>query len=188
MNKTKGAIFNAAIKVFSEKGYNGATMDDISINAGVAKGTLYYHFRSKEEIFKYIVKEGMKKIQVEVQDYVERVEDPILRLKNLCRVQLELVYKYRNFFKVIMSQLWGVEIRQLELREVIQKYIILIEGYIRDAIQKEAVKKGNESLMAYTFFGALSSTAVYELINNDDIDIEDLIENLTNYLLYGMAI
>jgi AcrR family transcriptional regulator len=49
MNKTKNTIFEAAIKVFSSNGYNGATMDDIALNAGVAKGTLYYHFKSKKK-------------------------------------------------------------------------------------------------------------------------------------------
>ncbi|MEA4827923.1 MAG: TetR/AcrR family transcriptional regulator [Clostridium sp.] len=187
MNKTKGTIFNAAIKIFSEKGYNGATMDDIAINAGVAKGTLYYHFKSKEEIFKYIVKEGMKKIKTEVQEEVEKVEDPIKRLKTLCKIQLELVYKNRDFFKVIMSQLWGVELRQLELREVVQKYISLIEGYIKEAITKGVIKDGDASFMAYTFFGALCSTAVYELINKDGINIEEIIDNLINHMLYGMS-
>ena len=55
MNKTKNLIFESAIKTFSESGYRGATMDDIASNAGLAKGTLYYNFASKEEIFNFIV-------------------------------------------------------------------------------------------------------------------------------------
>ena len=52
MNKTKNLIFESAIKIFSESGYRGATMDDIAANASLAKGTLYYHFKSKEEILR----------------------------------------------------------------------------------------------------------------------------------------
>ena len=51
MNKTKRAIFESAIKVFSKSGYTGATMDEVVAKAGVAKGSLYYHFKSKEELF-----------------------------------------------------------------------------------------------------------------------------------------
>ncbi|QGU93765.1 TetR family transcriptional regulator [Clostridium bovifaecis] len=187
MNKTKVAIFEAAIKEFSSNGYNGATVDDIALKAGVAKGTLYYHFKSKEDIFKYIIKEGMKKIKQDVQDEVEKVEEPISKLKTLCRVQLKLVYENRDFFKVIMSQIWGKELRQLELRETVQKYVLLIEQYIEEAIRKGVVRDGNSSFMAYAFFGALTSTAVYELINNDNINVDDVIDNLTDYLLYGMS-
>ncbi|MPM64998.1 hypothetical protein SDC9_111890 [bioreactor metagenome] len=45
MNKTKMTIFEAAIKTFSNSGYNGTTMDQVAEAAGVAKGTLYYHFK-----------------------------------------------------------------------------------------------------------------------------------------------
>ena len=65
MNKTKRAIFDAAIKIFSTNGYEGATMDDMAQAAGVAKGTLYYYFKSKEEIFKYIITEGVEVIMKE---------------------------------------------------------------------------------------------------------------------------
>lgn len=187
MNKTKNSIFESAIKVFSSNGYNGATMDDIALMAGVAKGTLYYHFKSKEEIFKYIVKEGMNKIRENVQESVDKEEDVISKLKALCKVQLDLVYKNRDFFKVIMSQLWGTELRQLELRDMVQKYIMLIETYLREAMDKGSIKKGNTSLMAYTFFGALCSTIVYEIINEDTVNIDEIIDNLTNYLLKGMT-
>lgn len=187
MNKTKNAIFEAAIKVFSSNGYNGATMDDIALKAGVAKGTLYYHFKSKEEIFKYIVKEGMNKIRENVQESVDNEEDVISKLKVLCKVQLDLVYKNKDFFKVIMSQLWGTELRQLELRDIVQKYIMLIEAYLKEAMEKGIIKKGNTSLMAYTFFGGLCSTIVYEIINEDRVNIDEIIDNLTNYLLKGMT-
>jgi AcrR family transcriptional regulator len=187
MNKTKNTIFEAAIKVFSSNGYNGATMDDIALNAGVAKGTLYYHFKSKEEIFKYIVKEGMNKIRENVQERVDNEEDVILKLKVLCKVQLDLVYKNRDLFKVIMSQLWGRELRQLELRDIVQNYIMLIESYLKEAMDKGIIKKGNTSLKAYTFFGALCSSTVYEIINEDTVNIDEIIDNLTNYLLKGMT-
>ena len=62
MNRTKRLIFDSAIRIFSDCGYRGATMDDIASNAGLAKGTLYYHFTSKEEIFNFIVEEGIQKL------------------------------------------------------------------------------------------------------------------------------
>lgn len=68
MSNTKSLIFKSAIKIFSKNGYNGATMDAIATDAGVAKGTLYYHFKSKEEIFKYIIQEGMNIVKKEIED------------------------------------------------------------------------------------------------------------------------
>ena len=60
MNKTKRKIFEISMKLFAEKGYDATSIEDITATVGVAKGTLYYHFSSKEEIFNLLVEEGIK--------------------------------------------------------------------------------------------------------------------------------
>jgi len=186
MNKTKMSIFESAIKVFSINGYDGATMDDMAQEAGVAKGTLYYHFKSKEEIFRYIITEGMELIKEQLETAAEREKDSLSKLKAICKLQLNLVYEKKDFFKVVMSQLWGQEIRQLELRDIIQKYIFNLEKYIKEAIDDGLIKNGEPYFMAYTFFGALCSAAVYELINKDKNNIDDISESLMQNILHGI--
>lgn len=186
MNKTKRSIFEAAIKVISQSGYNGATMDDIAISAGVAKGTLYYHFKSKEEIFKYVISEGVNVLIEEMNDVAQQESNPIDKLMALCKSQLRMVYRNKDLFKVIMSQLWGEELRQQELREIIRLYILQIERYLKEAMEAGLLKKGETTFMAYTFFGALCSGAVYEIINEDQKEIDEIIENITTYILKGI--
>jgi AcrR family transcriptional regulator len=186
MNKTKRAIFESAIKVFSKSGYNGATVDDIAANAGVAKGTLYYHFKSKEEIFRFIITEGVEVIKEELENVMNRDEDAFSKLKNLCRVQLNLVYENKDFFKVIMSQIWGQELRQSELRDILDKYIQAIEEYVKEAIEAGVIKKGEPKFMAYTFFGLLCSAGIYELLNSEESNIDEVIDNLVMYILKGI--
>jgi AcrR family transcriptional regulator len=53
--KAKGRIIEAALKIFSEKGYHSATMDDIAELLGVSKGALYQYFKSKEDLYKAIL-------------------------------------------------------------------------------------------------------------------------------------
>lgn len=186
MNNTKRAIFDSAIKVFSDNGYDGATMDDIASLAGVAKGTLYYHFKSKEEIFKYIITEGMNVIREQMDAEASKVKDSLSKIKIMCKVQLSLVYQNRDLFKVIMSQLWGQEIRQIELRESIRKYILYFQHYLQQAMDEKTVKPGEACFMAYTLFGSLCSAAVYELINNDKKNIDEVVDSLISYILTGI--
>ena len=87
MNKTKSLIFESAIKTFSESGYRGATMDDIASNAGLAKGTLYYNFASKEEIFNFIVEEGLQILQNQV---IEIQYNEFIKSKNKSKASLFL--------------------------------------------------------------------------------------------------
>lgn len=186
MNKTKLAIFESAINVFSKSGYEGATMDNIAANAGVAKGTLYYYFKSKEEIFQYVVTEGINVLNEKIVENVSRADNSIEKIKALCKIQLELIYEYRDLFKVILSQLWGQELRQAELRTIIRQYIMDIEGYLKTAMEDGSVKSGETSFMSYTFFGTLMAAAVYGLINEDQTDLEEIEKNLTGFLLKGI--
>lgn len=186
MNKTKRAIFESAIKVFSKSGYDGATVDDIAVNAGVAKGTLYYHFKSKEEIFRFIITEGIEIIRERLEQVEGKEHDALSKIKALCRIQLNLVYENKDFFKVIMSQLWGQEMRQLELRDKIEKYIHSIEIYIKGAMEEGLIIKGEANFMAYSFFGVLCSAAIYELLNKDMQNIDELVDSLMKYILHGI--
>jgi TetR/AcrR family transcriptional regulator len=185
MNKTKNLIFDSAIKIFSDKGYNGATMDEIAMNAGVAKGTLYYHFRSKEEIFKYIIDEGMRMIRDEIQTAVKNETEPLEKLREIFKVQLNLVHRNRDFFKVIASQLWGKEIRQLNLRNIMEKYISDIEVYIKEAMDAGKIKKGNTRLIAYSLLGNFLSSSIYQISTGEE-QIEYTVQCVMEYILGGL--
>jgi AcrR family transcriptional regulator len=52
-------ILDAALKVFAEKGFAAARMDDIASRAGVTKGTIYLYFENKEAVFKSLVREAV---------------------------------------------------------------------------------------------------------------------------------
>ena len=187
MNNTKRLIFESAINIFSNFGYNGATMDDIALRAGVAKGTLYYHFKSKEDIFNFTISEGMNVIKEEIETVIFVEQNPIEKLKALCKIELNLVYKNRDFFKVVMSQLWGQESRQQVLREAMHNYIKYFERFIEPAMEGGFIKKGEPSFIAYSIFGTMCSTAVYELINKSKASLDDTIEDLMIYILNGIS-
>ena len=188
MNKTKNLIFESAIKIFSKSGYRGSTMDDIAENAGLAKGTLYYHFASKEEIFNFIVEEGLKILQNQVIEVQSINITPIEKLIKICRIQLTFLYGYTDFFKIVMSQLWGNESRQDELRQKLRKYINEIETNIKIAMDNGQIKKGDTELMAFQFFGSLCSSAIYESIHIEKIDLEDIIDSTIKFTLKGLGI
>ena len=81
MNKTKRKIFETSMKLFAEKGYDGTSVEEITTIVGVAKGTLYYHFSSKEEIFYFLVEEGMKLLQNSIAIKTAQLTSSIDKLK-----------------------------------------------------------------------------------------------------------
>lgn len=185
LNKTKKLIFEAAIKSFSQKGFHKSTMDEIAEAAGVAKGTLYYHFKSKEDIFKFIIDEGVKVIEEEIRTKTEHLDSPLDKLRTVCKVQLELAIKYIEFFKTIFSQMWGDEDRQSMLRGILERYFRLIEGYLKEAADEGLIAEGNIEIIAFNFFGVLTSTVIYSLIHKD-WNINELTDTLIEFIMRGI--
>ncbi|MBS7526336.1 TetR/AcrR family transcriptional regulator [Fusibacter paucivorans] len=184
MNKTKSNILMAAIEVVSKKGYHPATMDEIAKEANVAKGTLYYYFESKESIFNDMIDSGISMIREEILEKIKVTEDSMQQLRIITRAILTLVFERRNLFKIIISQLWGEDIRQIELRKKMNEVMDFIEAYIINCVEDGYFEAANTRLKAFNYFGAMMTTAVYYLNLEEPIDhaSETMIEEILSQL------
>lgn len=185
MNKTKKAIFNAAIKVFSIEGYDSATVEEIASEAGVAKGTLYYNFQGKEEIFKFVIDEGMKLIKNEVIDAIKDIDDPLEKLKISAKVQLRYVYNNKEFFRVIMSQIWGDKNRHQEMRQEIRRLVNINSNRINDITKGKADKDVLE-VLGCCFIGVLFSSALYEILYEDQYSENYIVDRFMEYVNFSI--
>ncbi len=188
MNKTRKIIFEAAIKVFSSNGYESATMDEVASKAGVAKGTLYYHFKSKEELFYFVVQSGIDLINSEVKESIKEISDPIEILKESARVQLKYVYINKDLFRVIMSQVWGQKERHEEIREQVMNLISMNTEFLEGITESIHIDDGDSDILSYCFIGVLFSSALYEIINNDNYNHDEVVEKFMNYVIYGISL
>ena len=75
--KTRGAIVKAARRIFGERGFAATTMDDIAGSARVAKGAVYHHFTTKEELFGAVFDQVSRDLVVEI-DRIARAEKDVL--------------------------------------------------------------------------------------------------------------
>lgn len=72
MKSKKEQILDISLSLFLEKGYDNTSISDIVTSLDIARGTLYYHFESKEAIIDAIIEQSVKEI-------VEKVEKMVLR-------------------------------------------------------------------------------------------------------------
>ncbi|MFF4699967.1 ScbR family autoregulator-binding transcription factor [Streptomyces chattanoogensis] len=85
--RTKRQLLEAAAKVFEAHGYDGATVQEILDKAGLTKGSMYYHFKKKEELAVAVLKEQVMDIQVEPQP---------LKLQEFVDIAMVLAYMLRT--------------------------------------------------------------------------------------------
>lgn len=148
MNKTKRKIFETSMKLFAEKGYEATSIEEITSVVGVAKGTLYYHFTSKEEIFNFLIEEGMKLLQNSIQIKTSDKQNSIEKLKAVILIQIKVLVKYQNFLTIVLSQIWGNEQRNIECKNRVLEYIEIIEEIVKEGIDKKEIIKGDAEIIA----------------------------------------
>ena len=148
MNKTKRKIFETSMELFAKKGYEATSIEEITSVVGVAKGTLYYHFSTKEEIFYFLVEEGMKLLKNSIDIKTSNLENSIDKLKAIILIQIKVIKKYENFISILLSQIWGQEPRNKKCREYVFEYISMIDDIIKEGIEKQELVDGDSSVIA----------------------------------------
>jgi AcrR family transcriptional regulator len=96
------AILEASMRVFGSMGFRDAKIADIATEAGVATGTLYNYFSSKEEIFQSILDDGRERLQ-SMLDECGAIEDPLARLRTLLHVLLGFLEQHGALFAIYMQ-------------------------------------------------------------------------------------
>ncbi len=186
MNKTKRKIFEASMKLFAEKGYDATSIEEITATVGVAKGTLYYHFSSKEEIFNFLVEEGMKLLNNSVDIKIDKLPNYIDKLKAIVLIQIKIVVKYENLITILLNQFWGNEARNQMCKEQIFTYIEKIEQIVKAGIEKGEIKQGNPQAIASEIYGLICSSLVYKARSQEEIDVTKLYKEFEGTVIKGL--
>lgn len=172
MNKTKRKIFETSMKLFAEKGYDATSIEEITSVVGVAKGTLYYHFSSKEEIFYFLVEEGMKLLKNSIEIKTSKTENTIEKLKAVSVIQLKVIYKYENIITIVLSQMFGTGNRNVFCKDKVIEYINVIQDIIEEGLEIGDIKECNSELMASQIFSLTCSSLIFSRKIKEELNKE----------------
>ncbi len=186
MNKTKRKIFETAMQLFADKGYEATSIEEITATVGVAKGTLYYHFSSKEEIFNFLVEEGMKLLKNSIQIKTDRVSSYIDKIRAIILIQIKVIVKYESLITIILSQMWGKEERNKRSRQYVFEYIDIVEKIVKEGIEKGEIIDKNPKIIASEIFGLTSSCLIYKLQTEKNIDIQTMYKEIEKSVISGL--
>ncbi len=178
MNRTKRKIFETSMNLFATKGYDATSIEEITSVVGVAKGTLYYHFSSKEEIFNFLVEEGMKLLQNSISIKIANCNTLASKLKAILLIEIKVMTKYEDFMTIVLSQVLGKEPRNLTCRKYVFEYIDMLEKIIEESIAngeaQDVSNLDNPKILASGLFGITYSILLEKIKNDDNISIPEL--------------
>lgn len=187
--KTLQRLFQAAVELISEKGYAGTSVDAIVERAGVAKGTVYYHFKSKAELVDAVFQDGLASLGDSFRRETEGAQGPEQALRALVHAELSYIKRYEAFSKLLMSELWRVD------RDWQQTVYLLHDRYA--AVFAEVLDAGVEAgafradldtrATAAALFGMIATAALDWLVFSPERRLEDVEQALTELVVRAVV-
>lgn len=180
------AIVDAAMRVFGTTGFHDAKIADIAAEAGVATGTLYNYFSSKEEIFQSILEDGRLALIEELERLVQ-VEDPVERLRELMRGLFGFLDQHGALF--ILHMQLGTAPMDLKASnandEAFRKQLMqIVEAAVREAGARLRCDVPPEAL-AWAFGGVMHGAVLRWLDGGCKSSLTDHADLIMNLFLEG---
>ncbi len=175
----RGRLLKEAARLFRDKGYERTTVRDLAAAVGIQSGSLFHHFRTKEEILKAVMVETIRLNTALMQAAVDAAETPQDKLRALIRAELEsingqtgeamavLVYEWRSLSEASQAEV-------LELRDIYER--LWLETL--EALRNDGQLKADPFVVRRMLTGALSWTVTWYRPERGGLTLDGLAEQV----------
>lgn len=181
-------ILNAALYLFSTRGYLKTTMTDVAEAVNMTKGGIYHYIDKKEDLLELIHNQMTDAFMRRFQEASESTEDPQMKLLNWVETHVDLMIDYRPHIKIFFTELGHFEDKE-RLRKIVEKrdrIFSMLYEIIKNGC-KEKVFRSNlqPKIITYLTFGMINW--FYQWYSPDGPRrIEEIKEDIKNFILDGI--
>jgi AcrR family transcriptional regulator len=188
---TKKKILEAAAKCFSERGYTKTTMDKIAEEAGVSKGTLYWYFKSKEDLFVELKVRHIARVLKQLEELFAQKKTFDLKLMEAIAMYFSsLVPENREVARLnaeFLAEATKIPKLNKMLRDQYERIQGLITSTIEEAIEKGELRKDiDPKLISMILLAMLDGLELQWGILEIDFDWERIKTTILDVLMRGL--
>jgi AcrR family transcriptional regulator len=183
---TRERILDAAVNIFSSKGYHATRLDEIVDESQTSKGAIYFHFPNKERLFIALVDQFADLLE-------RRVTEAIQPAAGMGRVRLALETviatfgKYRRPAKILLVQAVGLgTIFEEKRNEVNDRFARLIETYLQEAIAIGDIAPVDAEVVSVAWMGAIYNVII-RWVYTGEPEPQRILETLVPVLLRSVG-
>jgi AcrR family transcriptional regulator len=181
-------IIISAARIFSRYGFKKTTMDEIAHEIKMGKSSIYYYFKSKEQIFEAVVLNEANILRNELTSAIKSVESPIGKLEKYVSVRMKAFEKLANYYNAIFD-------KNLDHYEFIEKIretydreeVAILRLIVYDGIRKNVFSVENSEYTAMAIQTAMKGLEVPLFWEKREENIEHRLKAILNVLFYGIV-
>jgi len=187
--KVKDKIIAVAQETFKKYGFRKTTMDEIAYAAGKGKSSLYYYFKSKEEVFSAVVELEAETLKRNIHDAIQNETNPSLKLKTYIVTRMLGFKSMANFYIAIKDDF----LSNLDFIEDIRKKydleeIAIISSIIQNGIESHIYKKLDVPLTARTIVTIMKGLEIPLFMSEEIKNIETNVDEILDILFFGICL
>ena len=181
-------ILDAAIEVIAKKGFHNSRVSEIAEQAGVADGTIYLYFKSKEQILMTALDTAFQSFLARARRELAGTDSPAIRLRKLAALHLSSLERNRSLAVVLQTELrqsakFLAEFSQRDLKN----YFNLIREVVREGQQSGIFREDiSDKIFAACFFGALDELVTAWVLSERGYDLTAAANPVVDLMFSGM--
>jgi AcrR family transcriptional regulator len=182
-------ILDAAFHTFATHGYRDTAVDDIAGAAETSKGGIYFHFPTKEAIFRELMRTTADKLVARVERGVALETEPIARAEAALRTVLETFAGHRTMARLLFLDAIGAgRVFQIETNALHERFARLIQGYLDDAVDAGVIPPIDTRLTSIAWFGSLNEVVARWLLAENAGRLDEAYPPLRAVLLRSVGV
>jgi TetR/AcrR family transcriptional regulator, fatty acid metabolism regulator protein len=182
------AILRAATLVFARNGYFNAKVSDIASEAGIADGTVYLYFKSKEEILHSIFDRAMEQFIAEAGEEISKLSTPEEKIRRIARLHLERLGTDRDSAVVFQVELRGSTKFMEEFSAAgLAKYLELIRQTFEEGQESGLFRVAlNAKVCTKMLYGALDEMATNWILSKKTYPLAPMADAVLDVFFDGV--
>jgi AcrR family transcriptional regulator len=190
---TQRKLIDSTIKLFVKKGYHGTSISDISNSVKLTKGSIYFHFKSKDRLLKKILEEYEREFLDKMIEEVELANGRgVDKIKRLLKFALDFAAQNRDLclcFTNLSTELCDSNSRyEAGIKRIYGKYGKLIKGILEEGRKDGSFREHiNCNILAWNLIGAMEGNLLQWNRNKGEIDNIKFSRSFMKFLLTGIC-
>ncbi|MDY6909625.1 MAG: TetR/AcrR family transcriptional regulator [Thermodesulfobacteriota bacterium] len=185
---TREKILDAALELFSVKGFHQATVDEIADRAGVGKGTLYRYFSNKEALFHELVQSRLKDLERQAEAVLDGQDDVLTMIRKYLRIYFEFFDKNQRFYRVMVQEHpeFGERVQDLYIEKILRR-IPLLKRKVYEARQRGVLRDVTFNTTFYGVMGFIHGVIQRWLAHDCSYPLMEELPAVEEVLFYGFV-
>jgi TetR/AcrR family transcriptional regulator, fatty acid metabolism regulator protein len=185
--KVRERILDAALDIFSRKGYHDTRMDEIVGASQTSKGSIYFHFPNKEKLFLALVDQFADLIERQALEAIEGESEGIRRVQTALESVLNTFARYRLPAKLLLVQAVGLgSVFEKKRLEITDRFAELIRTYLQEAIDVGDIEPVDVEVISHAWMGAIYNVII-QWVYTGEMERERILSALLPMLLRSVG-